>query len=313
MKTLVAEDDPIFRRILQSSLAKWGYEAVTACDGEQAWRILQNSGAPQLAILDWMMPRMDGVDICRQIRRLGREPYVYIVLLTSRDHLGDLIEGMDAGADDYLSKPFDPEELKARLRAGRRILDLQQQLLAAREELRQQATHDALTGLWNRPAIREALHIELERMKREHNPVSIALADIDRFKQVNDRLGHSCGDTVLREIASRLQSSLRPYDKVGRYGGEEFLIVFPGCDLPRAIQLAERLRDRVAGESVYTSEAGLIGVTISMGVAAASEDEPCDPDGLIDRADAGLYGAKNHGRNRVCVAGDVCAFTDRIM
>src|SRR5580704_17871680 len=167
MKVLAAEDNPVFQSMLTNLLTKWGYEPVVACDGNEAWEALQQPDGPQLAILDWMMPGLNGVDICRGVRAAGREPYVYIVLLTSRTDSQDLVEGMEAGADDYLTKPFQAHELRVRLHAGRRILDLQHQLLAAREALRDQATHDGLTGLLNRNAILEIVRKELARSARE--------------------------------------------------------------------------------------------------------------------------------------------------
>jgi PleD family two-component response regulator len=228
LQVLVAEDNPVFQSMLCGILERWGYAAVSVRDGETAWDILQSEHAPRLAILDWMMPGIDGVEVCRRVRTAGKEPYTYIVLLTARTESRDLVEAMDAGADDYLTKPFRNHELRVRLRAGRRILDLQEELLRAREALRLQATHDALTGLMNRSAILERLRNELSRSSRDRQPLAVLLADLDRFKLVNDKCGHLAGDAVLRESALRMKSALRRYDAVGRYGGEEFLLVLPG-------------------------------------------------------------------------------------
>src|SRR5215475_9536516 len=181
MRVLAAEDNPVFQSMLKSMLTRWGYQAVIARSGTEAWRILESENAPRLAVLDWMMPGMDGVEICRRIRSANREPYIYILLLTARTESEDLIEGMDAGADDYLTKPFNAHELRVRLHAGRRILDLQEELLKAREALREQATHDGLTGLLNRSSILEALQKELARAGREPQPVSLLMVDLDRF------------------------------------------------------------------------------------------------------------------------------------
>jgi diguanylate cyclase (GGDEF)-like protein len=201
-----------------------------------------------LAILDWMMPGLDGVEVCRKVRQAGGAPYVYLIMLTGRAERRDVVQGMGAGADDYLSKPFDEQELRVRLRAGRRIVDLQ-------EALRTLATRDALTGTWNRRAILEILRRELARGAREGTPVGVVLADLDHFKRVNDTLGHLTGDAVLSEAARRIGAALRPYDALGRYGGEEFLIVLPGCDPEGASQVAERVRGRVA-EAPVTTPAG---------------------------------------------------------
>ncbi len=203
MRVLAAEDNPVFQSMLRSMLTKWGYDPLIARDGAEAWCALDGEGAPRLAILDWMMPGMDGVEICRRVRATGREPYIYILLLTARTESQDLVEGMEAGADDYLTKPFAAHELRVRLRAGRRILDLQSELVAAREALRIQATHDNLTGIANRGAILDSLRTELSRASRDRKPIAVLMADVDRFKQINDTRGHQAGDEVLREVAHR--------------------------------------------------------------------------------------------------------------
>ncbi|MGO9619455.1 MAG: response regulator transcription factor, partial [Bryobacteraceae bacterium] len=179
MRVLVAEDNPVFQSMLKNMLTKWGYEARITLNGLQAWEAMQATDAPRLAVLDWMMPYMDGVEVCRRIRTAAREPYVYVLLLTARTESQDLVEGMEAGADDYLTKPFNAQELRVRLRAGRRILDLQQQLMEAREALRVQATHDALTGLLNRGRVLEVLLTEIARSERELRPLALLMVDLD--------------------------------------------------------------------------------------------------------------------------------------
>ena len=297
MKVLAAEDNPVFQSMLRALLTKWGYDVVAARDGIEAWRILESAAAPRLAILDWMMPGVDGVELCRRVRAAGREPYIYILLLTARTESQDLIEGMDAGADDYLTKPFNAHELRVRLRAGRRILDLQEELLKAREALRDQATHDGLTGLLNRATILEKLDDELSRAARAGNPVSVLMADLDRFKSINDSLGHLAGDAVLREAARRLKSTARRYDSVGRYGGEEFLILLPGCDAADAALQAERMREAI-GATPFLTPSRPVTVTASLGVACSSH---CAREALVREADDALYEAKGNGRNRVAV------------
>jgi two-component system cell cycle response regulator len=298
IKVLAAEDNPVYLRLLRGMLDKWGYEVVVAHDGNEAWKALEGPDAPRLAILDWMMPGMDGVEICRRLRASGREPYVYILLLTARTDTEDLVEGIEAGADDYLIKPAKPHELKARLRAGRRILELQEQLVQAREELREQATHDALTGLLNRAAVFDALQTELVRASRERRPISVLMVDLDFFKQINDTHGHQRGDSVLNEAAQRMKSCARRYDSLGRYGGEEFLIVLPGCDGAAALAQAERLRESLAS-TPFTASAGAVRVTCSIGISWRAEPSPGDTDGLIREADEALYTAKHRGRDRV--------------
>ncbi len=296
LKVLIAEDSVISRRILEAFALKRGYEVVSASNGQEALRILTQEGAPRLAVLDWMMPGMEGTEVCRKLREQSVErPYTYVLLLTARAEREDLLQGLQAGADDYIRKPFDPPELEARLRTGQRILDLQDKLIAAREELRFRATHDALTGLSNRGVILEELSREHARQQREAGTFGIILADIDHFKEVNDLHGHICGDDALREIASAMKESVRPYDTVGRYGGEEFLIVVPEADADAALGVAERIRRAIETRRVPGHVD--LRVTISCGVAA-SGSAAVPPQLLLRLADEALYRAKENGRNR---------------
>jgi diguanylate cyclase (GGDEF)-like protein len=281
-------------------LSKWGYEVVIATNGDEALRTLQAEDGPELAILDWMMPGIDGVEVCRRVRQDKRESYIYMLLLTARTARQDLLEGMDAGADDYVTKPYDTHELRVRLRAGRRILELQAELVKAREALRDQATRDGLTGVWNRNALFEVIGRELARSTRERLPLAVVMADLDRFKQVNDVYGHLAGDAVLREAARRMSACMRPYDAIGRYGGEEFVVVLPGCDAVTGRHQAERLRAALADEPFHICNCET-SVTCSLGVAWTGDAEvSCDS--LIRAADQALYEAKRGGRNRVQVA-----------
>jgi diguanylate cyclase (GGDEF)-like protein len=246
MKILIADDDPTIRTILQTALVRLGYRVEIAGDGDQAWSLLQQPQAPELAILDWKMPGITGIEICQRLRQRKDAPYVYVVLLTGLDTLNDLVAGLEAGADDYMTKPFKPAELNARLRSGRRVLDLQRELLAAQAQLSVLANHDSLTDLWNRRVIIEKLDQELARAERETNSVGVVLVDIDDFKSINDSLGHSAGDEALQQVAKRLTEVVRPYDSVGRYGGEEFLIVAANCNLYETFKLAERAPDHLS-------------------------------------------------------------------
>ncbi len=298
MKILIADDSLVSRHLLDATLRKWGYDVATARDGAEAWDILQQDGAPPVAILDWMMPGMTGPEVCRLVRQQAREPYTYILLLTSKSLKEDLIEGMESGADDYIIKPFDQHELKVRLRAGTRLVDLQAELLSAREALREQATKDSLTRLWNRSSILDSLQRELSRGQRERTPVGVLLLDLDHFKLINDTYGHFAGDAVLREAARRLTISTRPYDSVGRYGGEEFLIVLPGCDEKNSAAQAERLRLGLCSEPMLLTESAIT-LTASFGATAALPAFENTSEMLIRRADEALYRAKRLGRNRV--------------
>jgi diguanylate cyclase (GGDEF)-like protein len=302
VRVLVADDDDALRHVLQVTLTKWGYDVLVSRNGVEAWRILQGSDAPQMAILDWIMPGMDGIEVCREIRKRSDDAYIYLLLLTAKDRKEDVISGMDSGADDYIAKPFDPQELKVRLRAGRRILDLQAELLAARETLRYQATHDCLTGLLNRSASIDSLRNELDRAGRQGLPLSLLLADIDHFKQVNDSYGHTIGDAVLCEAARRMRSSVRTYDYIGRYGGEEFLFVLPGCDGISAMNQAERLKSCITDRPIELPRLS-ISFTLSMGAVVKHNATVDDLDSLIQAADAALYQAKVEGRNRIVMSG----------
>jgi two-component system, cell cycle response regulator len=297
---LIAEDDPIFRRMLQRWFTRWGYRVTAVENGLDAWEVLQGQNAPQLAILDWMMPEIDGIALCRKIRGGDPGPYRYVLLLTAKDDKQDVVTGLEAGADDYLTKPFDVDELRARVRAGKRILDLQAALIHAKDALQFAAAHDRLTGLWNRGAILDLLKIEVSRRRRTTDSLGVVMGDIDHFKKINDTYGHPVGDAVLQEVARRLAADVRPYDAVGRYGGEEFLIVFPGCNVESLLAGAERLRRCISDQPVETS-AGQIPVTLSLGLASAEqgEKEILDCETFLRRADEALYAAKAHGRNRV--------------
>jgi len=297
---LIAEDDPLFRRILERWFQQWDYRVTAVENGLDAWEVLQRDDAPQLAILDWMMPGMDGIELCRRIRSRDQSPYRYVLLLTAKDDKQDVIAGLEAGADDYLTKPFDVDELRARVRAGKRILDLQAALIHAQDDLQSAALHDSLTGLWNRGAILDLLRREVCRRQRTGDALGVMMVDIDYFKKINDTHGHLIGDAVLQEVTRRLAADVRPYDVVGRYGGEEFLIVFPGCNMPDLVVGAERLRHCIADQPIETS-VGQIPVTLSLGLASVEqgENEILGCESFLQRADAALYAAKARGRNRV--------------
>jgi diguanylate cyclase (GGDEF)-like protein len=277
-------------RMLEANLTKSGYEVTVVSDGGLALEILKSDDRPPMAILDWMMPVMDGPEVCRQVRHAGG-PYVYMLLLTGNSDPSAVVTGIDAGADDYIRKPFDSAELQARLRTGKRIVELE-------EKLRRQATSDALTGLQNRGAVLDRLATEMERSSREGSPLCIAILDLDHFKSINDTYGHSAGDATLCEAAKRMSSVLRPYDVLGRYGGEEFIVVFPKCDEAIALGIAERIRGAVA--QPMTIDSHQMSITTSIGVARFIP--PTTADAVIRAADHALLRAKQSGRNRVELA-----------
>jgi two-component system cell cycle response regulator len=301
MKILIADDEIMSRTLLQKTLERAGYEVTAVENGRLAADQLCPVDGPRLALLDWVMPELDGPGVCREVRKREGQSYVYMVLLTSKESKQDVVAGLESGADDYLTKPFDPEELKARLRTGLRILNLEGRLVEAREQMRFQATHDGLTALWNRVVILDLLSRELIRSRREHSATVILLGDLDHFKSVNDTHGHLAGDDVLREAARRLLSSVRAYDYVGRYGGEEFLIVLNNCHPAHALARAEQICRTIAGTPVQTSNAA-IPITMSFGLLISQDWDALPMEELLQHADAALYAAKAAGRNCVKVA-----------
>jgi len=294
VKVLIAEDDPVGRRLLEAFLQEWGYEVRVTSDGREAWGVLQEPEAPNLIISDWMMPDMDGSELCKKIRAMNRTDYIYFIILTGKGKKEDVIEGLQSGADDFIIKPFDQDELKYRVKIGERIIKLEQ-------HVQQLARTDHLTGVLNRRAFMERMDPELERVRREKVPASLILADIDYFKNINDTYGHQVGDLVLQQLAGQLKNLSRPYDLVARYGGEEFIMWFPGADSHNSRSMGERIRCSLAEMKFKLPDSSqTIQVTASFGTATFQEELEENVDTLIKRADEALYRAKKDGRNRVC-------------
>jgi len=300
MKLLIADDDLTSRVLLENLSRKWGFEPVAVEDGLAAWEELEKEDSPRLLLIDWEMPRLTGLALCQRIRRKVDSNPVYIILLTSRNKTIDIVTGLEMGANDYVTKPFNNVELQARVQVGKRMLSLQQQLNEAKEKLAFQASHDVLTGLFNRRAVMEGLEKEIARADRQQQTLCVAMCDIDFFKKINDGYGHLAGDQVIREVSQRISSILRPYDIAGRYGGEEFLLVF-AASKEDAFSLLERIRLAIA-ETAFAYEDDVLDVTISCGLTAFNppEDER-SAQVLIDCADKALYEAKHSGRNKVMV------------
>jgi diguanylate cyclase (GGDEF)-like protein len=299
MQVLVVEDSAVYRKLIGDNLRSWDFGVTLAATGSEAWQILEQADSPKLVLLDWVLPDLDGLELCQRIRQTGSSrSYVYVILLTGKEGRQNMLDAMKAGADDYLAKPFNELELKARLLVGKRILDLQEELVTAREAMRHAATYDSLTGLMNRGEILSTFQRELERARREHQSVGVILGDIDHFKSVNDTLGHLFGDHALREIGTRLRTQFRIYDSIGRYGGEEFLMILPNCDLPAALLRANELREIIAQSPIVCSGVEKA-ITMSMGVAVSTCDAKNEVEQLLNQADGALYAAKENGRNRV--------------
>jgi diguanylate cyclase (GGDEF)-like protein len=299
MKVLIADDDALLRQMLQAQLADAGHEFVFASDGMEAWELLQRE-AIRMVIVDWMMPKLDGPDLIRRIRDAGWPGYTYIILLTAKSDRDDIVEGLNLGADDYVTKPFRHDELLARMGVGARILQLEKRLsesLAREEAL---ATRDGLTGLPNRRALTDLARVELSRAARARTSVGLIVMDLDHFKRINDEFGHAAGDKTLQQVAEVLQKNKRDYDFTGRWGGEEFLVVLPGTTLSQAAMVAERIRTSIQAVRLDLGTPGIVEVRASLGVACAPPvSPPVGLDDLLRQADAALYRAKREGRNRV--------------
>jgi two-component system, cell cycle response regulator len=309
MKILVAEDEVISLRMIGGILERAGYEVIAVDDGRKAVEQLCKADGPRIALIDWMMPELDGPGVCREVRKQNQH-YVHIMVLTSKNLKRDVVEALQAGANDYLVKPFDSEELRARIGVGLRMLQLEDDLVQAREEMRYKATHDSLTSLLSRGAILDMLTRELARMHREKSCIGVLMIDLDHFKSVNDRYGHLVGDEVLREVSCRMLGNVRTYDFVGRYGGEEFLVVLSNCTSVNALARAEDLRISVAKCPIETSS-GPVPITTSIGVFSSDEFSPLAVEPILQYADRALYAAKAAGGNCCRFATPItCAITE---
>lgn len=299
MRILIAEDDVTYRVVLAGMLRQIGHDVIETVNGAAAWEVLKHPDAPALAILDWMMPELDGLEVVRRVRALPTDQPPYLIMLTAKGAKADIVAGLDSGADDYLAKPFDPGELGARIEVGRRLVEMQAKFLAARDALAHEATHDPLTGLLNRRAILDALARQLPRGRRHPDGLAVGICDIDHFKRVNDTYGHAVGDEVLCRFARILERNLRHDDALGRFGGEEFVVITPVIDALDVRMLYQRFLSAISSHPIPT-KAGLVPITISVGVKLWRPGE--DVDAMLMAADTALYRAKHEGRNRVCLA-----------
>lgn len=304
LEVLIADDDRIPRRLLRRMLERWGHRIIEAEDGHQAWRALDVESPPHIAILDWMMPGIDGIELCRRLAQRPRAPLVYTILLTSKRDEDDLVHALDNGAHDFQTKPVSPGELRARLAVGRRLVEMHDRLQESLAEMERLATTDVLTGIANRRHFYDCANRALDHAGARGKPVSTLLLDIDRFKQINDRHGHSAGDNALRRVAELCQMHLRPTDMVARFGGDEIAILLPEAQIDEAHTIAERLRSAIAGATLHTDHESdsrePVQLTVSIGCASTST-AGVGIDDLLGQADAALLRAKAEGRN--CVAG----------
>ena len=300
---LIVEDNPVSRRLLEKTLIKAGHEVTSVENGRKALELFNEKFFP-IVLTDWMMPELDGLELCRAIRKDTSKGYVFIVLLTAKDSKDDIVSGLEAGADDYLTKPPNHSELIARIKTGIRILELERSLKKANEEIRILSITDPLTGCYNRGYMTERLPQEIRRAKRYRHSLSLVLCDIDHFKRLNDTYGHQVGDRILKEFVQWIIPSIRNgVDWLARYGGEEFLIVIPETDIKGACYTAERLR-RIISQKAIKIQGKRIHITASFGVTGLDPDTPDEkisPEAMINQADKYLYQAKQEGRNSVKV------------
>lgn len=303
-RILIVDDHEDNVELLKARLESWGYSTVSASDGEEALQKVEQEH-PDLILLDVMMPKIDGIEVARRVKGNANLPFIPIIMQTALDATENKVEGLEAGADDYITKPIDFAELKARLTSMLRIKRLQdeleereRQLLEANERLRHMSQTDALTGLDNRRNLEERIEEMFEHAKRLNEPFACVMCDLDRFKSVNDTYGHQAGDAVLKQFAKILRNEVREIDRAGRFGGEEFLLLLPGTVLDAGVTFAERVRKQVEAHT-FTFDGTSIQRTASMGVSAWPHPRIRNCDELVRAADDALYVAKETGRNRV--------------
>ncbi len=297
---LLVEDNPVSRKVLEKALQNSGYHVTSAGNGQLALELFKEKFFP-IVLTDWMMPVMDGLELCKAIRKTNSNGYVFIIFLTGKDSKNDIVTGLEAGADDYLTKPFNPLELKARIKTGIRILELEESLKKANEQIKILSISDPLTGIFNRRYLNKHLPLEISRAKRYNRPLSLILCDIDHFKKVNDSYGHLVGDQVIKTFVSCIKKSIRDVDWMVRYGGEEFIIVVPETDFNGSYVLAERLRNTIS-QRVIKVKKQEVRITSSFGVTgfvSNATDHKITFEAMIDQADKCLYKAKMKGRNAV--------------
>jgi two-component system cell cycle response regulator len=303
-KILVVDDHEDNIELLRARLEARGYEVFGAADGYAALETVERV-CPDLILLDVMMPKMDGIEVVRRLKGNATLPFIPVIMQTALDSTENKVEGLDAGADDYITKPINFAELEARVNSLLRIKKLQTELKAREQELRELndmlkkiSLTDGLTGIENRRSLEDRLKEMWSHSVRLHEPMALVMCDIDKFKSVNDNYGHQAGDSVLKEFASLLKDEAREIDRVGRYGGEEFLLILPGTVLDAAVTFAERLREKVENHT-FTYEGGTLRRTMSCGVAGSPHPRVQDQEALVRSADDALYVAKETGRNKV--------------
>ncbi len=296
MQVLVVDDSAVSRKLLEHALENQPHHAIFAKDGAEALRLFAQH-SPRMVITDWMLPDISGPELCRHIRA-NSKGYTYIVILTSNSDKDDLVEGLAAGADDYLTKPFDRQELLARIAVGRRAVELHAEVEAKNKQMEELACTDHLTGLPNRRAVEEFGEHQLRGAMRHKFPLWVVLLDVDHFKKVNDIHGHAGGDSVLARVAELLRKNTRAADISGRLGGDEFVLVLSHANAEDIVRAVERLREEIACEK-FSSNGKELRITVSFGIAGFQTIGIPEFKQLLERADRALHAAKQAGRNQV--------------
>jgi two-component system cell cycle response regulator len=296
-RVVIIDDDPAILRLLVKVLTRKGMEVIPCSTGAEGLAVLERE-AWELCLLDRGLPDLDGIEICAKIKADARFDARQVIMLSGYSSLDARVEALDLGADDYITKPFHPTELLARVNASRRVVEMQQQLVDMAKQLERLSAHDDLTGIYNRRHFGATLDHAFDHSSRYHRPLSVAIIDVDRFKDINDSFGHQIGDTVLTEVAKRFSDSVRSSDYLARYGGEEFVVLLPETQLDDAVSFGEKLRDAVAAAPVLAGGRELP-VTVSVGTASLTHTQFNAPAELLAAADQALYRAKRNGRNRV--------------
>lgn len=300
VKILIAEDDEITQLILQKLLEREDYKVILTNNGLEAWNVFQEKREEiDMVITDWLMPKMDGLELCKKIRNLDLPRYVYLIFITVRERREDIVIGLEAGADDYIPKPFDPHELLSRIRSGERVIELDKLQRKVQKKLECLSLSDELTKVLNRRGIFRRLREEVDRATREKYLFSVMMLDIDNLKEINDRYGHDAGDKVLCEVVRRIRTCCRPYDTMGRYGGDEFLMIVAAEEKGMAYKFAERFQ-RAVCEKFLNTDNKRINITISIGVSFVKASK-YEPEEIIKKADECLVKAKTAGKNMIVI------------
>ncbi len=289
MKVLIADDDVVTQLLLQDILSRWGYETLVAADGLQAMQLVGDNPDLQLFIVDWSMPWLDGLELCKRLKSGNR--FIYFMMISSRNGMEHMVHAMEQGVDDFVAKPFAAEEIIARLKVGQRIIEQERKLSFY-------AQNDALTGIWNRRMVMALFESEWSRAQRDGSSLGLMFLDLDHFKKINDNEGHLVGDDVLKHFCATVKQQLRAYDHMGRYGGEEFVLLLPHTSLLDANMVAERVRTAVAQQPARLASGNKLYYSVSIGVTTSQSGDK-EINDMIRRADAGTYRAKALGRNRV--------------